>query len=147
MQLLDRETDYVFGSLKTGKPLAGSYVRKRFCLAVAEAGLQRTGRWRITLHSLRHSFAYAARTRWRLSETTTMRLGGWKTPSAFRRYGIVDDAEADQAYEAIDSRIELQRRGDRRAPRRSDAPQNPQNATSDASDASDARSKKVAPEG
>ena len=37
----------------------------------------------------------------RIAETVIMKMGGWLTPSVFRRYAIVDDSDMDEAIQKL----------------------------------------------
>lgn len=81
--------------------------------ALEAAGLVGPDGERLTPHSLRHSFVYVARRRRKLAERTIMQMGGWKTRSAFDRYGIVDEEETAEAWDAMN---EGARVGPKKAP-------------------------------
>jgi integrase len=76
-----------------------------FQRAVAQSGLQAENGESITLHSLRHSFAYVRRVRDHWPESLVMDQGGWLTDSVCRRYGITDHAEREAAMAAVEQRI------------------------------------------
>jgi hypothetical protein len=37
----------------------------------------------------------------RIAETVIMKMGGWLTPSVFRRYAIVDNSDMDEAIQRL----------------------------------------------
>lgn len=94
-----------------GQPMSQFYLYRCFEDAVKASGLEAAPGEKITIHTLRHSFAYRARRRWRWPEAVIMRQGGWKTRSAFDRYGIADDAELEEAMVDAEARIAAERRG------------------------------------
>ncbi|MCA1824378.1 MAG: tyrosine-type recombinase/integrase [Frankia sp.] len=118
VQALPRISDWVFANTSTekkhrrhrGRPYSPGYLYRRFQDAVAASGLQAAEGETITLHTLRHSFAYRARRLWKWSEPVIMRQGGWSTRAAFDRYGIVDDEEQDEAMVAAESALARERR-------------------------------------
>lgn len=126
IQALPRISEWVFANgsaLKKhrryrGRPYSPGYLYRCFQVAVAASGLEAEAGETITLHTLRHSFAYRARRLWKWSEPVIMRQGGWRTRAAFDRYGIVDDDEQDEAMEVAERALERERR---RPPRRADA--------------------------
>lgn len=60
----------------------------------------------LRIHDLRHTFAYFGRVIHRAAERALMAQGGWKTRSAFDRYGISDDDERALLYDQINKSIE-----------------------------------------
>jgi len=81
------------------------YMYRRFCEAVDKSGLRAVEGERITWHTLRHSFAAVRRSVDHWPETRIMAAGGWLTHAAFDRYGILDDAEMDEAVSQVEERI------------------------------------------
>lgn len=84
----------VFPSSKTGGRIRD--IRKAFKTAALAIG--RPDLW---VHDLRRSFATRARRRG-VAEKVIMRMGGWKTDSAFRRYNIVEDRDVADAAKMLD---------------------------------------------
>lgn len=99
-----------------GRPYNPRYLYRKFQEAVAESGLEGVEGETINLHTLRHSFAYVRRVRDRLPERTVMALGGWRSRSAFDRYGIEDESELDAALETVEANITQERQAFGRKP-------------------------------
>ena len=57
----------------------------------------------LIVHDLRRTGARNLR-REGESETVIMKAGGWKTPSVFKRYDIVDEADLDRAAERLNEK-------------------------------------------
>jgi len=97
---------------RPGTHLAPSATLAKFKRLVDKAGLVGVDGEPITFHTLRHSFAYLTRVRDRIPERQVMKQGGWKTRSAFDRYGVGDEDELSEMYEVVDANIaaELARR-------------------------------------
>lgn len=108
---LPRNGEFVFANPKRKKPYNPRHLYGLYKKAVKASGLQGVEGESIVLHTLRHSFAYKARVKWRWSERTTMSQAGWTTRAAFDRYGIEDPYEAVQASELAEEAIEAERRG------------------------------------
>lgn len=66
---------------------------------------QRAGLGHLWFHDLRHSFAYLMRVSHKASEFAVRLQGGWKTRSAFERYGIGGEEELADMYEHVDARL------------------------------------------
>lgn len=96
-----------------GKPYDPFYLYKLFRKAVTLAGLRGVNGERIVLHTLRHSFAYRARRKWKWRDSVIMAQGGWRSRSAFDRYGIVDEDELDEAMDQAENRIAEEQRENR----------------------------------
>lgn len=109
---------YYFTNPETSRPYCPRHLYRMFEKAVEVAGLQGVDDETITLHTLRHSFAYRARVEYRWPETRIMEQGGWRTRSMLDRYGIVDDHELDQAYAEIETFLKRERAELRRAKRK-----------------------------
>lgn len=75
---------------------------KRLCL---RAGVLDSNGKPLTLHKLRHSFAYLRRVQDRISERAIMAQGGWITRSAFERYAIGDEHERAEMYDLVNAGI------------------------------------------
>lgn len=127
---LPRVSEWVFANVRTyrngrkgkwfGEPYNPMYLYRCFQAAVVASGLEAEAGEKITFHTLRRSFAYRARRRWKWPEQVIMRQGGWTTRSAFDRYGIVDDEEQDEAMDVAEMAIrEDTRRGPQPTPIRS----------------------------
>lgn len=129
LQLADlpRVSEWMFANVRVykngrkgkwyGEPYNPMYLYRLFLQAVVASGLEPEPGEKITFHTLRRSFAYRARRRWKWPEQVIMRQGGWTTRSAFDRYGIVDDEEQDEAMDVAEAAIhEDTRRGPRPAP-------------------------------
>lgn len=100
-----------------GEPYNAMYLYRCFERAVLASGLEPEPGEKITFHTLRRSFAYRARRRWKWPEQVIMRQGGWTTRSAFDRYGIVDDDELDEAMDSAEDAIrDDTRKGPRPSP-------------------------------
>lgn len=115
---LPRLSPWIFASRRTGRPIVPDWMLKRFKRAVERAGVVGPNNEPITLHTLRHAFAYNSRRRAKLPEQVIMKMGGWRTRSAFDRYGISDEEETDEAWNVVDITAALtgRRLGPRRAP-------------------------------
>lgn len=124
IRAIPRFNEYVFSNPRTRRPYHWRYLYTLYKRAVRDAGLVGTNGEPITLHTLRHRFAYVARRYARLPEKVIMQMGGWKTRSAFDRYGDVDEGEIAEAYDSLAERIrraqeeEDARRMSRRGPAR-----------------------------
>lgn len=122
---LPRFCPWVFANPSTGQPFSPRWLYRKYRKAIARAGLVGPGGEPYVLHTLRHTFAYVARRRRKLPERAIMAMGGWKTRSAFDRYGITDEAEIAEAWDVVDIGVardlaELRssvRRGPRKGPR------------------------------
>lgn len=121
---LPRASEWVFANTRIypngrkqryyGQPYNPMYLYRLFQAAVGDSGLEAEEGETITFHTLRHSFAYRARRRWRWPEQVIMRQGGWSTRSAFDRYGISDDEELAEAMVSAEAAI---REDSRKPPR------------------------------
>lgn len=111
---LPRSSEWVFTNPETRRAYHPDTLSGWLAEAFAAAGLCGPDGERLTTHTLRHSFAYVARRRRKLPEQTIMRMGGWKTRSAFDRYGIVDEEETAEAWEVMDAGTRV---GPKKAPR------------------------------
>lgn len=87
-----------------------SWALKQFQRATEAASVWPAPGENFTLHTLRHTFAYRSRVRDRIPEKTAMKQGGWKTRSAFDRYGIGDDVELDEMFRVADANIAKEER-------------------------------------
>lgn len=96
---------FFFASPKTGRPYDASWIYRKFCAAVAQAGLQAAPGENMSPHVLRHSFAYMRRAVDHWPRALIMAQGGWTTDSCFRRYGDPDDGEIDRAMETLEERL------------------------------------------
>lgn len=96
---LPKCSEWIFANPETRKPYHPRYLYELFLRAVRASGLEGIDGEQICFHTFRHSFAYVARRRRRLSEKQIMAMGGWKTRAAFDRYGIVDEEETEEAWE------------------------------------------------
>jgi integrase len=68
----------------------------------------------LLFHDLRRTGARNLR-RLGVSESTAMRIGGWKTASVFRRYDIVDEADLADAAQRLDEKARISEDGHRTA--------------------------------
>lgn len=93
---------HIFTNPDTNKPYHWRWLYTLFLRAVEQAGVKGVGTEKVILHSFRHGFAYRMRREHKFMEKTIMKMGGWKTRSAFDRYGIVDDEECEEAWEAVE---------------------------------------------
>lgn len=84
----------VFPSSVTGGRIRD--IRKAF-----KAAARAIGRPELWVHDLRRSFATRARRRG-VPEKVVMRMGGWKTDSAFRRYNIIEDRDLQDAAKQLE---------------------------------------------
>ena len=112
---LPRICAHVFANPKTGKRYCERHLYRAFELAVSESGLHGARGEKITFHTLRHQFARNGR-KAGIPEPTLMAMGGWKTRSAFERYGIVDDEETNEAFDRLHQAV-----GMRIGPKRAEA--------------------------
>lgn len=96
---------WVFGNPKTRRRYNPRWITALFDDAVSKAGLTGPNNEKLTPHSLRHSFAYIMRVVHKTPETVVQKMLGQKTRAAFVRYGIVDQAEMDAAYDVRDAGI------------------------------------------
>lgn len=101
LQALPRAGEYIFSDEQTGRAYSQRTLYRRYQEALEKSGLQTVDGERIVAHTMRHSAAY----RWRRSKApwvTVKAQMGWATDSAAQRYGLVDDAELDDAIREID---------------------------------------------
>ncbi len=113
---LPRVCDHVFANPKTGRRYSVEHLGCLFNDAVEASGVPWPNGKRPRIHDLRHAFAYSALVKWGWSQRTTKNAGGWKTDSAFERYGLIDAAAMQNAYDARDevlAALEAGRRGPR----------------------------------
>lgn len=103
------EDDFVF-TRPNGKPVKD--FRKRWASVCERAGVPG-----LYIHDLRRTAARNLR-RLGVDESTTMKIGGWKTPSMFRRYNIVDEADLVDAAAKLDAKAakSLEEKQQREAP-------------------------------
>jgi integrase len=85
------ECPYVFH--RNGRPIRD--FRTTWVAACKAVGLPR-----LLFHDLRRSGARNYR-RAQVTEDVIMRIGGWKTPSMFRRYNVVDERDLTEAAERL----------------------------------------------
>jgi len=90
---------YVFSHDTAGERRIGDFRKRwqRVCTAAGVPGL--------FIHDLRRSMARKLRNLG-IAESVIMKKAGWKTASMFRRYGIVNDADLEQAARAVDAQRE-----------------------------------------
>jgi integrase len=109
---------WIFVNPKTKRPYNPRHLARLFDQAVVSSGLEGVNGEKITPHKLRHGFAYRARRFLRLQEKQVMRMLGHKTAAAFKRYGITDEAEAEEGWDAVADASRLQETVDRKPPQR-----------------------------
>jgi integrase len=90
------ECPYVFH--RNGRPIRD--FRATWAVACKAVGLPR-----LFFHDLRRSGARNYR-RAGVTEDVIMRIGGWKTPSMFRRYNVVDERDLTEAAERLSGFLE-----------------------------------------
>lgn len=117
VRALPRRSPFVFASPETGRPYAVRWLYELYQKAVTRSGLQQDGDKRLVMHSLRHSFAYVARRRYKLPDRLIMRMGGWKSREAYDRYGQPDDDEAADGWSIVERFTRGPRKGPQRATR------------------------------
>lgn len=94
--------DYVFTREdgKRVKDFRGAWVKA--CTAAGVPNLM--------LHDLRRTAARNLR-KLKMDESTIMKIGGWRTPSVFRRYNIVSEDDLVEASRLLDAKRENQEFG------------------------------------
>lgn len=102
---LPRLCDHVFASERYRRLYSERFVKQMFEDAVDLAGVKGPKGEKYTLHTLRHSFVYLMRAKYGIARDVIKKMGGWKTDSAFIRYGIVDAEEVDEAFDKRDAKI------------------------------------------
>jgi integrase len=115
LSALQGASPWCFPARKGNGPCCPRWVARKLDRAVAKSGLHAAPGERITIHTLRHSFAYMWRVQHGVPEAAVQRQGGWRTRSAFNRYGISDDQELEAAIRVVDSSLRAVRRGPHRA--------------------------------
>jgi integrase len=111
---------YVFVGRKPGRfrgpggseavPVPGTHLSpdatlRKFQRLCEKVGLHAEDGGKFHFHDLRHSFAYLTRVRDKVSAFATKLQGGWKTNSAFERYGIGGEEELADMYDQVDASI------------------------------------------
>jgi integrase len=91
--------------VRPGAHLDPDGFNRRFKRLCKRAGVVGADGKPLTLHRLRHSFAFLRRTQDKISEKAIMGQGGWITRSAFDRYGIGDEDERADMYDQVNAGI------------------------------------------
>lgn len=94
--------------IRPGTHLSPDAFCRRFHRLCIRAGVLGPDGKPLNLHDLRHTFAFRSSVLFRIPEGVAMRQGGWKTRSAWDRYGIESDEERAMLYDAIDAGIQEQ---------------------------------------
>jgi integrase len=88
-----------------GTHLSPDATLRKFQRLCERVGLHAEDGGKFHFHDLRHSFAYLMRVRDRASAFAVKLQGGWKTNSAFERYGIGGEEELADMYDRVDASI------------------------------------------
>jgi integrase len=92
--------------IRVGTHLGPDAFLRRFKRLCKRAGITGPDGQPLRIHDLRHTFAYLGRVVHKAAQKALMKQGGWRTHSAFDRYGIGDDDEIAMMYDEIDQSIE-----------------------------------------
>lgn len=109
---------WVFVNWRTLRAYSKRYLSRLFEKLVAASGLKGVNGERVTPHKIRHGFVYRCRRTLKLPDKTIQRMGGWKTDSAFKRYGITDEAETEEGWDLVAFGKFVHEGLDRRPPQR-----------------------------
>lgn len=109
---------FVFTNPRTKRRYNPRTLSRFFELAVRDSGLEGVNGESLTPHKCRHGAAYRFRRKFRLPTETARKMLGQKTDAAFRRYGIVDDEETEEAWNIAALEKTTQHALDRRPPQR-----------------------------
>jgi integrase len=88
-----------------GKHLSPDATLRKFQRLCEKVGLHAEDGGKFHFHDLRHSFAYLTKVRDGIPEQLVMQQGGWKTRSAFDRYGIGGEEALADMYDRVDASI------------------------------------------
>lgn len=94
--------------IRPGTHLSADSFCKRFQRLCVRASVLGPDGKPFTIHDLRHTFAFRSSVLFQIPEKVAMKQGGWKTRSAWDRYGIESDEERAMLYDAIDAGIQEQ---------------------------------------
>lgn len=109
---------WIFANPETLRPYNPRHLARQFARTVVAAGIEGVNGESVTPHKFRHGFAYRLRRQLRLPERAVMKMGGWKTDVAFKRYGIVDEEEAEEGWNVVALAGEIKKGVDRKPPQR-----------------------------
>ncbi len=116
---LPRICHHVFANPDTKRRYNPRTLYKYMKRAIVAAGLVGPDGAPLVPYALRHSFAYVARRLRKIPEKTIMKMAGWRTRSAFDRYGSVDEEETEEGWAAMDAGVRAELRAmKRKGPRR-----------------------------
>jgi integrase len=117
LMALPRRSRYVFpgrtpgrykgraAPVRPGTHLDPDAFGKRFKRLSKRSGVVAANGKPLTLHKLRHSFAFLRRVQDRIDEKDIMAQGGWVTRSAFDRYAIGGEHRAAEMYDQVNEGI------------------------------------------
>jgi integrase len=92
---------WVFANPDTLRPYSPRYLARLFERTVADSGLQGVNGETLTPHKFRHGMAYRLRRVFKTPQATAMKMLGQKTDAAYRRYGITDEEESEEAWNTV----------------------------------------------
>lgn len=90
---------------RPGTHLAPDATLRKFKRLAAKSGLRTVNDEPFTFHMLRHSFAYLQEVVHGTPRRAAKLQGGWLTDSAYVRYGIGDERDLADMYDAIDAKL------------------------------------------